>query len=327
MEALAARKLDEAFEFFRLEPVTGFTRAATICGQATSSPGSRSNTMRSQVSRLSRREPRTWIFQRPRLHQHQHVLDVPDRNDVVILAWYECDEGATISRCRRYASGRMFRRRRLRGPHQRQRASENVRLHPVPDRDVIRGEVLFGHTGIGPVDAVGMGQLNLSERDAPGAGQPRFSVGALLAIFAAFPARGPPVCRRVAGTSGTAARSTGTSRTTSAAALSSRMPLNEAWRNTPPCVTPANSASTTSFGATQTTSLRRSSAGSTIGRRAVRTDRGVEQIVCHFLRVAGTDTAGVAQFAILVDRDGERADRVRQRGRWRKAGDHESWRP
>ena len=60
VDALAAGKLDEALELFRLKPLAQLSRAAAmICGQATPSPGSRSKTMRSQVSRLSSREPRT----------------------------------------------------------------------------------------------------------------------------------------------------------------------------------------------------------------------------------------------------------------------------
>ena len=113
MNALAARKLDEAFEFSAFSRSRVSRAAATICCQATPSPGSRSNTMRSQVSRLSSREPRTWISSAPDCTSATRSSTVLDRNHVVILAGYDVAKRRRFHVARRCVSGRMFRRRRL----------------------------------------------------------------------------------------------------------------------------------------------------------------------------------------------------------------------
>ena len=52
----------------------------------------------------------------------------------------------------------------LRATHQRQRPSDHMRRHPVPDRAIIVGEVLLGDADIHPIDPVGMGEPHVIVR-------------------------------------------------------------------------------------------------------------------------------------------------------------------
>src|SRR5262249_25437482 len=51
--------------------------------------------------------------------------------------------------------------------------------------------------------------------------------------------------------------------------------------------------------------------------------KALEQVVRHFLGVAGADPAGITKLAVLIHRDDERADRARHRGRRHVACDDE----
>ena len=109
--------------------------------------------MRSQVSRLSSREPRTWISSAPTAPADQ-IVERLDRDHVVILAG---DDAA--QRRRLDIRGDVLLKESLaadafRGAHERQRAAENVRLYPIPDPDVILGQILFGDANVRPIDAV-----------------------------------------------------------------------------------------------------------------------------------------------------------------------------
>ena len=134
------------------------------CVQATPSPGSRSNTMRSHVSRLSSREPRTWISSAPDCASATRSSTV----STAITSW---SLPGTTWRSRDVFTfgGDVLLKEALaavafRTAHERERAADKVRPDPIPNRDVIIREILLGHADVGPIDAVGMGQANRSRR-------------------------------------------------------------------------------------------------------------------------------------------------------------------
>src|SRR5262249_33977047 len=150
----------------------------------------------------------------------------------------------------------------VRTAHQRERAADDVRSHPVPDGAIVVGEILLGHADINPVDAIRMGETDVAFPPRLGGacrwhrsachrlGRARHRLSGTLRLLVrffghhvhasamTFPDRDP----------GTFA---GNSRVTSRAGLSSRMPLNAAWRTRPSAVQPRRFASITVAGLTQ----------------------------------------------------------------------------
>ena len=118
----------------------------------------------------------------------------------------------------------------------------------------------------------------------------------------------------------------GVSRATSFAGLSSRIPLNAAWRTSRSAVQSRKLASITILGATQTTSRRSRSwggGGSIGGRSALQRLQPAPQLLRHRLRIAGADAAAIAQLAVLVVADDQRPDGVAHDARKRIAHHHE----
>ncbi len=109
-----------------------------------------------------------------------------------------------------------------------------------------------------------------------------------------------------------AAVSSGVSRRTSCAGLSSRRPLNDGARRCPSCVHSANSTSQTSSGSTQTTSACRTFGifGTTASGDAVAAERLElrEQRVDVAVGEAGAAVADPVQLAAAVRAEHERAE-------------------
>ena len=132
----------------------------------------------------------------------------------------------------------------LRAAHQRQRAGRDMRPDPVPDRDVIFGQIFFGDADVGPIDPIGMGQANagdvaiavcrLSLLLLSAFGCARLAILRRLSPISAQPIAAPP--RRLAAGCRWPPAPRARLR---CAALSSRIPLNDACRSTPPWVMPA----------------------------------------------------------------------------------------
>ena len=107
--------------------------------------------------------------------------------------------------------------------HQAERPIDNMWRHPVPHHAIVIGEVLFGDADVYPINAVRVGETHFYSpvtvllHRAPGLR--RSSLRHRLPIFA---------------------RMAGGSRTTSWAGLSSRTPLNAAWRTSRRRSSPGN---------------------------------------------------------------------------------------
>ena len=63
----------------------------------------------------------------------------------------------------------------LRAAHQRQRPADDEGRHVAPDLGVVLRQALLGDAGVGPVDPVGMGQLDRGARRRLGAAATRFA--------------------------------------------------------------------------------------------------------------------------------------------------------
>ena len=162
MDALAARKLDEAFELFRPRRSRISRAAAITCVQATPSPGSRSKTMRSHVSRLSSREPRTWISAPPIAPPQPDRRPSPPRSRRGPCRGRQ-RRSRDISRSRRYASERTLACHPFRARTIDERTTDKVWPHPIPDGNVVIGEILLGHADVRPINAVGMGEAHAGD--------------------------------------------------------------------------------------------------------------------------------------------------------------------
>ena len=95
-------------------------------------------------------------FEHARLHQRQQPVEVIDPDDLPPLA---VDDGS--QRLLVEPGGGVLLKEALalgapRATHQRQRPSDHVRGHPLPDRAIVVGKVLLGDADIHPVDPIRM---------------------------------------------------------------------------------------------------------------------------------------------------------------------------
>src|SRR5262249_483756 len=108
-------------------------------------------------------------FEHARLHQRQQTIEVFDRDDLPSLA---VDHGAKTFLAEA-GRGMLLKEalaaRSIGTAQQRERPADEVRGHPVPDRTIIVRQILLGDAGIGPVDAVGMGEAHLRAALRPAA--------------------------------------------------------------------------------------------------------------------------------------------------------------
>ena len=116
--------------------------------------------MRSQVSMLCQPRAADMNFERTVLHQRQ-------RSARLSTAITSCSLASTLVTQRRFLDvGRdvfleeQFAGDSFRAAHDGKRPIDDVRRDPVPNTDVILGQILLGHTGVRPIDTVGMRQMN-----------------------------------------------------------------------------------------------------------------------------------------------------------------------
>jgi hypothetical protein len=175
-------------------------------------------------------------FQHARLHQREQAVEIVDVDQLLAVAVL-----VPLDAIADQSGGCMLLEEALPADafgaaHQRERPADEVRRDVLPHRGVIVGELLLGDLDVGPVDAVRVGEFHRSGfcwRCCGFGGLRGGAVTALPARFLGF------------------AVGIGFSCTTSLAGLSSRSPLNAAWRMWPCAVKPVNSTSATSFGSTQ----------------------------------------------------------------------------
>jgi len=100
-------------------------------------------------------------FEHARLHQRKQTIEVLDRDDLPPLAvdhrvkifLAEAGRGMLLEEALAACS--------VRTAHERKRSADEMRRHPVPNRTIIVRQILLGDAGIGPVNAVGMGEAHL----------------------------------------------------------------------------------------------------------------------------------------------------------------------
>src|SRR5215472_7035599 len=161
VQSLAARQLDEAFEIDRLEPPTHVLRGRDDLGPADALARIEVEDDPVAAAEIVDHRAAYMHLQHAGLHQREHPVDALDRDDLPTLG---IGHGAQIVLAQ---SGRgvlleeALTRRAFRAAHQRQRASDHLRRHPVPYVAIIVGEVLLGDTGVDPINAVRMGETHI----------------------------------------------------------------------------------------------------------------------------------------------------------------------
>ena len=242
-------------------------------------------------------------FQHAGLHQREQSIEVLDGDHLC---------GAS-GRSRCAASSRSSRRRRASGrstgpwsPRDSAPAPAAGRPHAAPSNprpSVVVGEVLLGDADVDPVDAVGMGEAHVLRPPcrhglARGACLARRRLRFLRARLVA-----PPPCahRRLL----RACRARPHSRTTSFAGLSSRTPLNAAWRTA--VARPAAELRSRPPASARPSGRRGRALPRAELRRtaACRSRSGMQPLpqVRAIVGVAGADAARIGQLAVVVIAD------------------------
>src|SRR5258708_2490564 len=100
-------------------------------------------------------------FEHARLHQRKQTIEVLDRDDLPSLAVDHRMKTFLADAGRGMLLKEALAARSVGTAQKRERSAYEVRGHPVPDRTIIVRQILLGDAGIGPVNAVGMGEAHL----------------------------------------------------------------------------------------------------------------------------------------------------------------------
>src|SRR5262249_45746934 len=96
-----------------------------------------------------------------RLHQRKQPIEVFDRDDLPLLAIDHRAKTFLPEAGRGMLLEEALAARSIGAAQERERPAYDVRGHPVPDRAIIVRQILLGDAGIGPVNALGVGEAHL----------------------------------------------------------------------------------------------------------------------------------------------------------------------
>ena len=269
--------------------------------------------MRSQTSSRPSRRTAGMNLERAGLHQRDQIVELFHRDDVMLLGVHDMaqrrvlDGGGDVFLEERFAADA------LRSAHDGERPVDDVRGHDIPHADVIFRQVLLGDADVGPIDAVGMGQMDIGDRVVAICGfaaalvrrrRRRFSHR--LALRGAAGERRRRFAHHFARRLVLAQPFIGGLAQQAVMREAAKLRLDDHLRLDPDDVL----------------------APFVLGQRHRRTIdaqrlQPLPQIAGHLLGVAGADAAGIAQLAVFVKRHRQRADGFRQRRRRRKTGNDE----
>ena len=101
-------------------------------------------------------------FQHAGLDQREQPIEVLDREHLLAVAVGDDPQIAFGQAGRCVLLEEAFALGAVRTAHQRKRPADHMRGHPVPDRGVIVGQVLFGDADFDPVDPIRMGEAHVA---------------------------------------------------------------------------------------------------------------------------------------------------------------------
>src|SRR5262249_10290697 len=186
MDAFAARQFDEALELLRVEPVTGLLRGGDNLLPADAFAGIEIEDDAIAQFEAPHSRAADMNLQRAELSELNQIAELFHRDHVVLLRLDTVAQRRVFDVRRDMLLKKAFAGYAVRTAHNRERPTDQMRRHQLPDVNVVFRQILFGDPDIGPVHPIRMGQVHVRDRAlrarAAGAswrhctGRPRFAL-------------------------------------------------------------------------------------------------------------------------------------------------------